>query len=56
MSLSLNLLDVLLVLVLIAYLVAGFRRGFFRSSASLAGLVLGVIIVRRKRATTRRKR
>lgn len=44
MSLSLNLLDVLLVLVLIAYLVAGFRRGFFRSSASLAGLVLGAVV------------
>ncbi|QMS55555.1 MarP family serine protease [Kocuria varians] len=44
MSLSLNLLDVLLVLVLIAYVVAGFRRGFFRSFAALLGLVLGAVL------------
>ncbi|CAL8899475.1 MarP family serine protease [Kocuria varians] len=44
MSLSLNLLDVVLVLVLIAYLVAGFRRGFFRSFAALVGLVLGAVV------------
>ncbi|MDO4918287.1 MarP family serine protease [Kocuria sp.] len=44
MTLALNLLDVLLILALLAYLVAGFHRGFFRSFAGLLGLVLGAVL------------
>ena len=44
MTLSLNILDVLLIAALVAYLVAGLSRGFFRSFASLVGLVLGAVV------------
>ena len=44
MTLSLNILDVLLIVALVAYLVAGLSRGFFRSFASLVGLVLGAVV------------
>ena len=44
MTLSLNILDVLLIVALVAYLVAGLSRGFFRSFASLLGLVLGAVV------------
>ncbi len=43
MNLALNLLDVILVMVLVGYLIAGLSRGFFRSLASLAGFVLGAV-------------
>lgn len=43
MSFSFNLLDVLLVVVLLGYLVYGFRRGFFNSLLSLAGFVVGAV-------------
>ena len=44
MTLSLNILDVLLIVALVAYLVAGLSRGFLRSFASLVGLVLGAVV------------
>lgn len=43
MSLSFNLLDVLLVVVLLGYLFYGFSRGFFTSLFSLAGFVAGAL-------------
>lgn len=43
MSLPINALDVLLLVVLVGYLIAGLSRGFFRSLASLVGLVLGAL-------------
>ncbi|ALU40800.1 peptidase S1 [Kocuria flava] len=43
MSPTLNLLDVLLAVVLLGYLVFGFRRGFFNSLGSLAGFVVGAV-------------
>ena len=43
MNLALNLLDIILVMVLVGYLIAGLSRGFFRSLASLAGFVLGAV-------------
>ena len=41
MTPSVNLLDVLLVVVLLGYLLYGYSRGFFNSLFSLGGLVLG---------------
>lgn len=43
MALALNLLDIILLVVLIGYLIAGLSRGFFRSLASLVGFVLGAL-------------
>lgn len=40
---GLNLLDIILALVLVLYILNGFRNGFFISLGTLAGFVLGVV-------------
>ena len=43
MTFPINALDVVLLVVLLGYLIIGLSRGFFRSLASLVGLVLGAL-------------